>query len=125
MADVIISGASVIAPTVILGYQSTREGGTIVHPIINRASPDASLRVASLRTGRMEMGFAAVGTAEADSAAAEALLATAAVFSLTSSERATVQLQFVVPEGGSIVRTLEDNTRSAWTVAFDWVEVVP
>ncbi len=119
MADVITSGATVITPTLILGYESTRAPGTIVHDIIGRANPDVTLRPAGTRTGRMELGF--IG--EADSYAAETALSTAAVFTLTSTDRPTVALSFIVKEGGTITRTLDDETRNAWTVAFDWREV--
>lgn len=124
MADVITSGASVIAPTIILGYESSRPGRTIIHPIVNRAADDATLRAAGPRTGRLELGFSGPA-AEADSSVAEAVLATAGPFTFTSTDRTTVSLTFVVPKGGTITRTLEDTTRAAWVVAFDWHEVSP
>ena len=113
-----------IAPSAILGYGSTRETGTVVHRIINRPGPDVTLRVAGLRTGSLRLAF--VGpSAESDSAAAETVLATAAVFALQSADRASVQMSFVLPVGGRLDRTLEETTRAAWVVSFDWVEVEP
>lgn len=124
MSDIITSGASVIEPTLILGYSSTRAARTIIHDIIGRAAPDVTLRPAGLRSGRMELAFL-TDDSESASAAAEAVLATAATFSLVSSDRASVSLQFVVPAGTNITRTLDDETRDGWVVAFGWQEVIP
>lgn len=124
MGSIITSGSSTISPTAVVGYESSRDTGAVVHPVINRAAPDATLRVAGLRTGRLVLGFVGAA-AEGDSAAAESLLATPAVFALVSSDRATVQMSFVLPKGGRLTRTLDPETRAAWTVAFDWVEVAP
>lgn len=124
MADIITSGAAVIAPTIILGYESSRETRTVVHPILGRPAPDATLRPAGLRTGRLELGFTAA-TAEADSAAAETILSAAATFTLVSADRTTAQMAFVLPEGGRLSRALDDSTRNAWVVSFDWTEITP
>lgn len=122
MADVITSGAAIITPTLILGFESKREAATLVHSIIGRAAPDVTLRPAALRNGVSELGFNA-STSEADSAAAEAILAGGTVCALISSDRSTVEMSFVVQ--GEITRTLEDATRSAWVVSFGWQEVTP
>lgn len=122
MASIITSGSSTITPSAVTRYESTRDTGAVVHPIINRAAPDATLRVASLRKGRLEITFLGA-SAEADSDAAEEVLATAATFSLVSADRLSVQMSFVLPKGGRLTRTLSDTTRAAWVVAFDWVEV--
>ena len=122
MSNVITSQTAVITPTLITGYSSKRESHTVLHQIIDRSAPDVTLRAASLRSGSLELLFAAED-AEAASSAAEAALSEAAVFTLTSDERSTVGMPFVVQ--GSITRTLDDASRSAWTVAFDWAEVAP
>ena len=73
MVDVITSGATVIAPTMILGYESSRPTRTLIHDVPGRSDPDATLRPAGLRKGRMTLGFAGP-SAESDSASAGALL---------------------------------------------------
>lgn len=119
----ITGGASVITPTVVLEFSSARAATTVVHEIINRANPDATLRVAGSRTGRIKLGFIGA-TAEADSAVAEASLAGAALFTyVTDPERPTLALTFVIPAGGQITRALDEVTRAAWTVEFDFREV--
>lgn len=121
MADIITSGLFLITPTVVLGYGSAREAGTIVHPIINRAAPDVTLRPARLRSGdALELGFSSA-TSEADSKTAEEILSMPAVFTLSSADRTTVVMSFVVR--GTVKRTLEDVTRNAWVVSFGWQEV--
>ncbi|WP_294947764.1 hypothetical protein [uncultured Microbacterium sp.] len=124
MGTIITSNGGTITPSAVIGWESTRDGRTIVHQSINRSEPDATLRPAGLRKGRMEISFA-TATSEADSAAAETLLATASVFSVISTDKVSVQLAFVIPDGGNIARTLSPTTGAAWNVAFDWVEVTP
>lgn len=121
----ITGGATVITPSVVLEFSSVRPGKTNVHDIINRTNPDATLRVAGSRAGHIKLGF--IGpTAEADSSAAEVSLAGAAVFTyVTDPDRPTLALTFVVPDGGQIRRDLEETTRAAWSVEFDYREVSP
>lgn len=119
MAHVITSGATTISQFSIVGYESTRESGNVVHKIIARAAPDVSVRVAGLRTGRMTLAFSGP-SAETDSAVAEALLAGASVFTLTS-DQTSVAMTFVVAEDGRLSRALSD--AGAWRVTLDWQEV--
>lgn len=120
MGTVIVSGADVIAPTMLLEQSSDRAAQTIVHPIIGASTPDVTLRAAAARSGRLLLGWQGEGS-EGDSRAAERLLGEARVFSVVSDERETLALSFVVV--GNITRALEDQSRDAWTVAVDYQEV--
>lgn len=127
MPDLIVTGSTVIRPTLILGYQSTRAAGNVVHPIINRPSPDVTLRPASLRTGTLELLFAGDDSAAVETASAEAetLHATAAVFTLISDDRPSIAMSYVVSGNGQISRALDPSTRDAWTVTVPFQEVGP
>ncbi|MCR2785439.1 MULTISPECIES: hypothetical protein [unclassified Microbacterium] len=120
MATVLTTGASVIAPTIVLNISSSREAQNLVHPIIGRAQPDITLRTAGVRTGQLELGFEGL-TSEADSATAESLLAGAAVWTIVSDERSTLEFSFVVT--GSVTRDLDSDSRDAWVVKIDYQEV--
>lgn len=120
MATVISSGAGVIEPQIVLNITSDQTSGNIVHPILGRANPDVTIRPAGLRTGSIEMGFAG-DTAEADSEAARSLHATGGVFVVTSDDRSTLEMFYIV--SGRIVRELEDGSRDAWIVRVDYQEV--
>lgn len=121
----ITGGATVITPNAVVSFSSARSARTNVHDIINRANPDATLRVAGSREGRIKLAFTSA-TAEADSAVAEASLAGASLFTyVTDPSRPSLALTFVVPKGGQITRVLSDATRAAWTVEFDFREVSP
>ena len=121
----ITGGATVIAPSVVLEFSSSRTTKTNVHDVINRANPAATLRVAGSRVGRIKLGFFGP-TAEEDSSAAETSLAGASLFTyVTDPDRPTLGLTFVLPEGGQISRALDEVTRAAWTVEFDFREVSP
>lgn len=116
----ITTGASTITPSIVTTYEARRAAQTIVHVILGSPEPDVSLRPALRRSGRIELGFAGP-TCEADSNAAAGVLAGASVFTLTDPDRATHNMTFVVT--GDIPRALEDTTRNAYTVAFEFQEV--
>lgn len=121
----ITGGVTVITPNAVVAFSSVRQGKTRVHEVINRANPDATLRVAGSRAGRIKLAFTSA-SAEADSAAAEQALAGGALFTyVTDPSRPSLSMTFVVPDGGQINRVLSDVTRAAWTVEFDYREVSP
>lgn len=124
MSTIITIGASVIAPAAVEGYESARPGGVLVHEILGRANPDVTLRVAGLRTGRLRLVFVGAN-AEADSLAAETAHSGAVVASLTSTDRPSVPMSYVVPSTGSVTRSLSTTTRAAWAVEVDFQEVTP
>lgn len=121
MPTTITQGANTIAPQEVLSVSSEQTAGNIVHPILGRANPDVTLRPAGMRTGSIEMGFSGPNS-ETDSAAARALLAAGGVFTMTSTDRATVNMTFVA--SGRITRELEETTRNAWTISLDYQEVI-
>lgn len=122
MTTTITTGATVITPTIVLGYEESREAQSIVHPILGSTTPDVTLRPAVLRTGRLSCGFSGA-TSETLSKSAADTLAGASTFALADTDRATVAMTFVVPQGSQVTRTLEDETRNAWVVSFDFQEV--
>lgn len=117
----ISTGAAIITPSIVLGYQSAREPRTIIHDILGRESPDVTLRPASLRAGTLSLGFEGDG-AEASSRTAEALLSAASTFTFSEDGVASVAMTFVV-SGSSISRELENETRAAWIVSFGYQEI--
>jgi hypothetical protein len=118
MATVITSDTDTITADAVSDYQSHRRSGNRVNSIMGRANPDGVLRVASLRTGTMTLNF----HSETDSAAAEALHAQAGrVFVVTSAERPTVDMAYMVADQGDIGRTLTDDGR--WVLTIDFQEV--
>ena len=123
MTAQITGGATLIAPTTILGYSSVREAGTLVHPILGGGSPDVTLRPAQLRSGTLSLAFLDPATSEADSREAESVLSGPVTFTLVESDRATLGMAFVV--SGQIRRELDPETRADWTVEFDYTEVAP
>jgi hypothetical protein len=116
---VITHDTTTIEPVVVEGYESTREGRNVVHPIIGRAEPDVTLRPANLRTGTLRLVF----DDEDASAAAELEHATGGVFAVVSTERATIEMSYVV--AGEIVRGLDEDTSEDWIVTVEYQEVTP
>ncbi len=122
MTSQITGGASPVYPNMILGYESTRDGGSLVHPILGTSNPDVSLRPAKLRGGTLKLAFLAE-SAESDSKSAEDQLSSATVFTLLDDDRTTVGMQFIV--SGPIRRLLDPESRRAWTVEVEYTEVEP
>lgn len=113
-------GATTITPTLIDGYESTRESRNIVHPIIGTASPDVTIRPAMLRRGTLRLLF----TTEAAAKTAEDTHANATEpATLVAPEASTVDMTYVVD--GRISRALDEATRRAWIVLVDFQEVEP
>ncbi|WP_156172660.1 hypothetical protein [Microbacterium sp. Ag1] len=120
MATYITAGVTTITPRLVDGYESEREGGTIVHPILGRREPDVTLRPAGLDAGKLVLLF----DVEADALTARNALSAAGVFRLVSDER-TIGMYFVVPEGERLSFRLNDDTRDDWVVEVPFHEVTP
>lgn len=119
MSATITHAGGTITPQLIDGYESTSEGRSVAHEILGTSRIDVTLRPATPRTGTLRLLI----LTEADAAAAEIALARAEVFTLTSIDRATVHMQFIIPRGGKITRELDNDTRDHWIIAADFHEV--
>ncbi|GAB6857872.1 hypothetical protein [Microbacterium xylanilyticum] len=120
MATTILAGATIITPRLVEGYEASREGGTIVHKILGRTSPDITLRPAGTRTGTLTLLF----TDETAANNAWAAVCANGVLQLVSDER-TIGMTFVVPEGQQIGFALDDATRNHWHVTVPFQEITP
>ncbi|MCE4024662.1 hypothetical protein LXM50_01605 [Microbacterium sp. Au-Mic1] len=120
MATTITAGATTITPILIDGFEASRSGGSIVHPILGRTNPDITLRPAGMKTGTLSLLFAV----EADANMAWNALSDPAVFVLSSDER-TVSMSFVVPESQALSLKLDPETRDHWTLSVPFQEVTP
>jgi hypothetical protein len=111
------NGTTRITPTLVLGYSSSRQTRNVFHTVVGRVEPDITLNPPANRDGTMRFLFAT----EAESAACEAMLSALAPVTLTSSERPTINMRFVL--SGPLTRTLDPEGRRLWTVEFVWTEV--
>lgn len=119
MSATITHAGGIIAPVLIDGYESERAAGTLVHRILGSPNVDVTLRPAGPRHGTLRLLFAD----EVTSAGAELALSRGEAYTLTVTDRATTHMRFVIPEGGSITRTLDDDTRALWLVTVSFHEV--
>ena len=120
MSTTITHGDDTITPTLVLGYAADREGQNRVHPIVGSERADVTFRPAKLRRGTLRLGFAGASS-ETDSLEAESLHALGGLFMLLSTDRASVEMSYVVD--GRITRELEDVTRKNWVVSVEFQEV--
>jgi len=109
-----------ITPTIVDGFTSTRESGTLVHPILGSENPDVTLRPAALRAGILTLVFASASAATA----AEMVMASAQVLTLTDPDVSQIGMSFVVT-GGGIELDLDRESRSAWLLRVPFQEVAP
>ena len=113
-----ITAASVIVtPLEVLGYASTREAGNQVHQVLNRSSPDVTLRAAGLRTGTLSFLVATL----ADALVLEAMHALPGFVRLDDSDLPQIGMFYVAT--GAITVELEDESRDLWIVSVDYQEV--
>ena len=118
MAITITSGAQSITVREILGYASSRTSSNIVHRIIGRNDPDVTLGTLGLRTGTLEL----LTDTLAEAFQKEAHLALSGVQQLADTEVPQVNMRFVVV--GDVSVTLDDTTRTAAVVGFNYQEVL-
>ncbi len=116
MTTTLSDGTSTVVPILITGWATSRPARTVVHDIIDRSSPEVTLREAGLRTGVFEVVFATA----ADAFEAEAMHTQATAFTFADDTAGT--FDYVVPEGTEIEVEL-DETRRAWIVRVPFQEV--
>lgn len=119
MTTSVSDGDTTVIVTTLTGYSAEREGRNIVHTIIGTPDPSVTLREAGLRSGELE----ALVPTLAMATDLETLLAGALPMTLSDSEVTGVNMSFVVPDGGRITVTLDDETRDRWLVRWDFQEV--
>lgn len=133
-----------IYPTVVDGFESTRQSQNLVRTILGREDPSVAFRPATLRSGTLRLVFASASDGgdglviidgivqslstpaqdgESASAQAESLHASGRKFVLTDTSRASVEMAYVVQQGGQIARSLDSLTRRVWTLTIDFQEV--
>lgn len=118
MAATFSNGLDTVTPDLVLGISAAREARTVVHDILERTDPDASIRPAALRKGTAELFF--LDEFDVDDAAA--LFAGAHVWTLTDPERLSLEMVFVVAEG-AIETELDPQTRTRWLLRVPYREV--
>lgn len=120
MTSTITHSTGTISPTVINGYEATREARSVVHQILNRSDPDVTLRAPGLRRGALKCVFAT----EAEAVSAFGVLSIPQVLVLNDSTAPSIGMSFVVADGDLHV-TLDPETRVVWIVTVPFVEVSP
>lgn len=127
MTTIITHAGGIIYPTLIAGYESSRESGNIAHPISGRSNPDYTLRPAALRTGTLTLLFSddEVSTAEEASLAAEEAHALPQPLVLATAGKTSILMTYVVREGGRIARSIDSVTHKTWTLTVDFQEILP
>jgi hypothetical protein len=108
------------SPTLVLGYQATREVRTVVHAIIGRSDPDVTIAPVSLREGSLDLLYATDAEYQANEAVR--ILSLGEVYDLSDSINASIQMRFVV-RGQIGIRS--DPSTGSWIVTVGYAEVAP
>lgn len=117
MAATITLGATTLHPLQVLGYNSRRQSGNKVHPVLNRESPDVAFISPSLRSGTLRLLFGN----ETDALAAEDLHCTVGVFVLADTDMPGVGMNYV--PSGAIEKSLDEESSKLWVVSVEFEEV--
>jgi hypothetical protein len=117
MASTITQGDTTITPALVLGYDSSRTSGNIVHWILGRPDPDITLRPARLRNGTLKLLF----RTEAAAAACLSLHSGTGVFTLADPDVSSVGMRYAVD--GSIDISLDPQTLEMWVVSVAYQEI--
>lgn len=104
-----------VSPTLVLGYETSRESQNIVHPIIG-GGIGVSLRRADPRAGTLELFF----TDETPAFEAVQVHTRETSFTLSDSDRPVINMTYVV--SGSVSIRLTDD-RKRWEVSISYQEV--
>jgi hypothetical protein len=116
MATTISDGLETLTATLMTGYAVKRATRNVIHRVLGANAPAVSLREGALRSGTIPLLF----ESEAIARAAVAMLASDAELTLTDTDRTAIGMTFVV--SGDVELELEDETRNAWLVRFDFEE---
>ena len=113
----ISDGTTTVTPILITGWDTRREGGNVIHDIIDRQDDDVTFRPARLRSGTLT---ALCATLE-DALALETLAAQPRRLYLEDTDHPSINMTFVI--AGDITVTLDDETREQATVGLDFQQV--
>lgn len=111
----ITNGTTTITPDLVLGVDSSQQGGSIVNDILGGGTV-TTVRPALPRAGTLSLFFLDEASAEA----CRALHATGAVLTYDEPEHTSRHLVYTAT---SIGPALDDETRKRWTVAIGFREV--
>lgn len=118
MSTTISNGTNTLTPRLVSGWKHTRESRSIVHDILGTSAPAVTLRPAALRSGTL---LVVVGTDDNLVASMEGMFSAGDVLTIASTERPLVDMSFVAV--GDVTVTLDDETRTVWTIEVDFQEV--
>lgn len=117
MTTTITKGATTVTPITLTGYEATQASGNILHPVLGRADMDVSFNPLGLRTGTLTFLFDTLTHA----LQARDLHASSGICVLADSDHASIGMRYVA--SGDVTLSLDDDSRSLWTVAIDFTEV--
>ncbi len=120
MTTTISNGTTTVTLLTLGTLSLDQAAGNITHVIIGVAATATTLRPAGLRKGTFE---AVIGQNAALAKTLSDMLAAAASFTLADTTVSSIGMTFVVPQGGNIELALDDDTRTVWSVTFDFQEI--
>lgn len=118
MSTTITKATVTITPLEVLGYQSVRKTGNLLHQVIGRNDVDVTFKAAGLRSGTISMLF----PTQAAALQCEALYASPGIAVLADTDIPGIGMAHV--PSGDITVTLDDESRALWTVDVQFQEVV-
>lgn len=116
MTTITDSNGNTSTPLAVNGYEGVSASQDVIHEILGGTGyPDVTLRFPLSPTGTLTYLF----DNEADAKYCESMHTALAVFTLSDDDIETID-GMSYSRNGNVTLTLDDDTRSAWTVAVDY-----
>lgn len=117
MATTVSNGTTTITVEGLDGWDSSRAGGNVIHPIVNSPAPSVSDRPASLRTGRHRF----IVPELEDALELESMLAAIGTFTLNDSNVSAVAMTFKL--AGRLAVYTDPGSSGKFVVDCEYAEV--
>lgn len=117
MTSTISTTEDTFTPILVNGYEASRASGNVIHNVLSSNTPAVTLRESRLRTGTLTALFGTLDLAQA----LETALTSGAVLYFYDTDHPTLALPFVCT--GEVTVALDEDTRNAWTVEWEFQEV--
>lgn len=120
MTTTISNGTTTVTLVTLGTLDVEQDAGNLGHTIIGAAALATTLRPAGLRKGTYE---AVLGQNAALAQSLQTMLTATGTFTLADTTVTALGMTFILAPGGTAHLSLDDDTRSVWSVTFDFQEI--
>lgn len=112
----ITKGVTTITPDLVIGWETTNEARTVLHPLISSEVPAVTMRPSSPRSGTLRMLWSSYADAEACR-----VLHVTSPAPMTLADPVLGAMRYVV--AGRVTTSAQDDPGTVWAVDVEYQEV--